>query len=355
MDVILARLSQRQRTLLRLIVKSYVEDAGPIGSSMLKTRYRLAMSPATIRAEMNRLEQFGLLSHPFTSAGRIPTKLGYQAFVNELMEVATLSEEDRAIMQSELLTAAKDAKTLIRESSRILSRLSRLLGVVMSPDINQGVLERLEIVPLASDKVMFVISVQGGFIRTILMQVDSVLDRSQLDRLVTLLNERLAGLTLDEIRRTCVPRIQDLSDDETGLVQLIVDQSADLFNDEADPGSIQINGATYILSQPEFSDSAPVKDLIDLLDDQQSLTFMVAQSLEGRSSPSRIAGVQIGVDTEHPSSTRLSVVSAPYIRSNLRGTVSVIGPTRMNYPRAVALVEGISTLMSMTGTQDHLA
>jgi len=313
------------------------------------------MSSATIRSDMNDLETLGLLGHPFTSSGRIPTKLGYQAFVSELMEAAVISTDERELMQREILSAMQDTQLLIRESSKLLSRLARLLGVVLSPEMNNGVLQRLEIVQISTETLMFVISVQGGFIRTILLQVATELKRSQLDDLVTLLNERLAGLTLNGIRRTCVPRFQDVTGEETGLIQLVLDRSSDLFNETPESRLIQLEGASHILSQPEFSDSAHMRELIELLDDGSSIVRMIERSADLENSHSGQASIQIGVDSGQYSSGKLSIVSAPFMRSNLQGMVGLIGPTRMNYSRAVALVEGMATLMSAPGAPKHFA
>jgi heat-inducible transcriptional repressor len=346
LNLITRKLTHRQQTILRLVVKSHIETAGPVGSNWLKKRYNLGMSSATIRNEMSELESLGMLGHPFTSAGRIPTKLGYQAFVNELMETAVISQEERLLMQREMLVAMQDTQLLIRESSKLLSRLASLLGVVLSPQINNGVLERLEIVQISAEKVMFVISVRGGIIRTILMQVTSELKRSQLDDLVTLLNERLAGLTLDEIRRTCVPRFQDLTSEETGLVRLIVDRSSELFSEGPESRLIQMEGTSHILAQPEFADSAPMRELIELLDDGSSIVRLIERSSDEPTDHFGRASIRIGVESGRLSSGNLSIVSAPFLRSNLQGMVGVIGPTRMNYARMVALVEGMATLMS---------
>lgn len=343
----------RQRSILRMVVKGYIESAGPVSSGALKRQFNLGMSTATIRNEMSKLESMGFLGHPYTSAGRVPTNLGYEAFASELMEVAILPEREKLLMRRELCAAMSSAQELIRESSRLVSRLARLLGVVLSPEMNQGVLQRLEIVQVSSQTIMFVISIRGGFIRTILMQISTELKRSQLDQLVTLLNERLAGLTLDEIRRTCEPRIKDLSGDETGLVKLIVDRSSQLFSDERQSRNIQLEGTTYILSQPEFSESTPVRELIEFLDDEPSVVRM----MEDTSGPDTVgrASIQIGCASGHLSASRISIVSAPFVRSNLQGMIGVIGPTRMNYARAVALVEGMATLMSITGGSENLA
>lgn len=313
------------------------------------------MSSATIRNDMNELEAMGLLGHPFTSSGRIPTKLGYQAFVSELMEAAVISADERELMYREMLASMQDTQLLIRESSKLLSRLARLLGVVLSPEINNGVLQRIEIVQVSSETLMFVISVQGGFIRTILLQVGTELKRSQLDELVTLLNERLAGLTLNEIRRTCVPLFQDVTSEETGLIQLVVDRSFDLFNESPESRLIQLEGASHILSQPEFSDSAHMRELIDLLDDGTSMVRMIERSSASENTLLGQANIQIGIESGRFSSGKLSIVSAPFIRSNLKGMVGVIGPTRMNYARAVALVEGMATLMSAPGPSKNFA
>jgi len=338
-----------------LVVKSHIETAGPVGSNWLKKRYNLGMSSATIRNEMSELESLGMLGHPFTSAGRIPTNLGYQAFVNELMEAAVISQEERLLMQREMLSSMQDTQLLIRESSKLLSRLASLLGVVLSPQINNGVLERLEIVPISTEKVMFVISVRGGFIRTILMQVSSELKRSQLDDLVTLLNERLAGLTLDEIRRTCVPRFQDLTSEETGLIQLIVDRSSELFSEGPESRLIQMEGTSHILAQPEFADSTPMRELIELLDDGSSIVRLIEPSSDSETDQLGRASIRIGIESGRFQSGNLSIVSAPFIRSNLQGMVGVIGPTRMNYARMVALVEGMATLMSVPTHPKHFA
>lgn len=313
------------------------------------------MSSATIRNDMNELEALGLLDHPFTSSGRIPTKLGYQAFVSELMEAAVISADERELMHREMLASMQDTQLLIRESSKLLSRLARLLGVVLSPEINHGVLQRIEIVRVSSETLMFVISVQGGFIRTILLQLATELKRSQLDELVTLLNERLAGLTLNEIRRTCVPRFLDVTGEETGLIQLVVDRSFDLFNESPESRLIQLEGASHILSQPEFADSAHMRELIELFDDGTSIVRMIEQSSAAENKLSGQANIQIGIESGRYSSGKLSIVSAPFIRSNLQGMVGVIGPTRMNYARAVALVEGMATLMSAPGSSKHFA
>jgi heat-inducible transcriptional repressor len=349
-------MSARQRDVLRMVVKLFVETAGPVGSTALKERFDLGWSSATIRNTMSDLEGMGFLMHPHTSAGRVPTDLGYRAFVAELMDATVLEQQERAYLQAELAALQEDTETLIRESSRLLAQLAQLLGVVLSPRLKNGVLQRLDIVPVSSGRLLFVVNVEGGYIRTIVLQAGSDLKTEQLGRLIQLLNERLAGLTLDEIRRTCVPRIQDLASDDMGIVQLILNRTADLFSDEPARRTVQFDGTPFMLSQPEFSDADHVRSLINLLDDRSHVIRLMeeeAQPLNG-SALVRI-GYRPESGSDHPGGSAISVVAAPYMVSNLRGTIGVIGPTRMNYARAVALVEGMATLMSLSDSRSHLA
>lgn len=350
------RLTPRQRDVLRMVVKLFVETAGPVGSKALKDRFDLGWSSATIRNTMSDLESMGFLMHPHTSAGRVPTDLGYRAFVAELMDTAVLQQDERAFLQAELSALQEDTEALIKESSRLLAQLAQLLGVVLSPRLRNGVLQRLDIVPVSSGRLLFVVSVEGGYIRTIVCQVGSDLKPEQLSRLVQLLNERLAGLTLDEIRRTCVPRIRDLASDDMGIVQLILNRSADLFSDEPDQRTVQFDGTPFMLSQPEFSDAGHVRSLINLLDDRSHVIRLMEEEAEPLTGSALVRiGYRPGKENDEGEGSAISVVAAPYIVSNLRGTIGVIGPTRMNYARAVALVEGMATLMSISDSRSRLA
>jgi heat-inducible transcriptional repressor len=337
-----------------MVVKLFVETAGPVGSKILIERFDLGWSGATIRNTMSELERMGFLMHPHTSAGRVPTDLGYRAFVAELMDAAVLERQERAYLQAELAALQEDTEALIRESSRLLAQLAQLLGVVLSPRLNNGVLQRLEIVPVSPGRLLFVVSVEGGYIRTIVLQVGSEMKTEELGRLVQLLNERLAGLTLDEIRRTCVPRIRDLASNDMGIVQLILHRSAELFSDEADQRTVQFDGTPFVLSQPEFSDAGRVKSLITFLDDRSHVIRLMEEEAEPLAGTARVRiGYRPEEDQDEKEGGAISVVSAPYVVSNLRGTIGVIGPTRMNYARAVALVEGMATLMSLSDSRSR--
>jgi heat-inducible transcriptional repressor len=351
-------LNDRERTILRHVVRQFIETAAPVGSRALAEGTDMGLSSASIRNTMNALEAAGLLNQPHTSAGRIPTEMGYRAYVDELMGTGDLSTTERQILRQALDQRFGDHESLTRETSRLLGRLTRLLGVVLTPQLSTGTLERLEIVPVSSTRVLMVLAISGGLIRTILAEVDaewSVLaERARgLDRIVSLLNERLAGLTLDEIRRTGSERVQDLDvEDETGVVRLVLSQAPNLFRDEPEARRAQVGGAENLTEQPEFQDADSVKGVLQLLGREEAMV----QLLEDPASDSTVASagravVRIGWSLpgqSHPQVRTFSIVSAPYHLGAAVGRVGVIGPTRMDYEHAVALVEFAATLLSET-------
>ncbi len=340
-----ADLSEREQEILRLVVRSFIDTAGPIGSRFLSKRYTLGLSAASIRNTMSDLEDLGYLDHPYTSAGRVPTRLGFRAFVDELMESPVLSTSEKKTLKAELERLVGRNEQLLRESTQLLGRLTNLLGVVLTPAMDEGVLERLEIVALSSTRAMFILSVQGGSIRTIVVEVESSLERSDLSYVVSMLNERLAGLTLAEVRRTCEDRLRDLDDRKTGLVQLIQQSSALLFNDEPVTKRVRIGSAQELVKQPEFRQPEALRNLMGLLESDDAIVQLLQEPLS--EAVNRLGAAQVVIGREHEdAAARYSVVAAQYQMGAMRGTIGVIGPMRMDYARAVSLVEGMAALLT---------
>lgn len=343
-------LTEREREILRLVVQSFVATAGPVGSRYLSRNSNLGLSAASIRNTMSDLEDLGLLDHPYTSAGRIPTEAGYRTFVDELMESRGLSAAEKKAIRRELDTLAGDTQKLLRESSRLLGRLTNLLGLVLSPRISTGVLERLEVVPLSSSRLMFVMSVKGGLIRTIVLQFDSELNRHDLDVIVAMLNERLAGLTLEEIRQTCSERVKDI-DEVTGVVQLVMQEQVSLFSEEPDGGRLQYGETRNVISQPEFSEPEELRTFMELIEDRDTVIDILEHGAPRTEDPGR-AEIRIGSAVgDRFDVSDYSLVTARYMLGETTGTVGVLGPKRMDYARVVSLVEGMAALMSGISTE----
>ncbi len=337
-------LSERERRILGLIVQNFIETAGPVGSRSLVRKYNIDLSPASIRNTMSDLEEMGYLDHPYTSAGRMPTELGYRTFVDELMQKPELSDAERQMLRLRLAQLIQDTDEMLRESSRLLSQLTDLLGIALSPRLSTGVMERLDVVPLTGERLMFVLSVRGGMVKTIVVEFESDIDRSDLDRVVSILNERLAGLTLREIRETHEERVQDI-EDQTGIVRLVLEKSPRLFSEPAE-GRLRHGGTQNILRQPEFQEPDHVRHLMEVIEDET----LVVKVLEGLLDPDAQsvgqAFISIGSESRSEEVDPYSIVVSPYQLGDSVGTLGVIGPTRMNYGRVVALVEGMATLLN---------
>jgi heat-inducible transcriptional repressor len=195
-------LTSREKTVLHYVVHDFIETATPVGSRFISRRHGdvLGLSPASIRNVMSDLEHLGFINHPHTSAGRVPTDQGYRFYLDILMRKELLSEAEAEAIRLNL-GAAEETENLLRETSRLLGRISHQIFVVTSPRLANGTLEKLEIIPLVANRIMVILSIKSGLVRTIMMEVASEIPREKLEDLARFLNERLDGLTLAEIRQ----------------------------------------------------------------------------------------------------------------------------------------------------------
>ncbi len=338
-------LTDRERQVLEAVVRIYVDTAEPAGSRTVARQYDLGISPATVRNTMSDLEEKGYLSHPHTSAGRVPTDRAYRLFVDRLIQPATLTAQEQDTLVRELDEAGSSAvERLVHRATRALSVLSLELGVAAAPRLSEAVLEKLELFSVSSDKVILVATLQTGVVRTI--YVDLPLEVPQ-DTLVTvnlLLNERLAGLTLTEIRETMPVRLRDVQPDDPAaeeLLNIFMQSGPELFDWADLVGSgIHIGQTSVLASQPEFTGDR-LKNLIELTE-QRDLLARVLGTRE------HSEGLQITIGAEHDPAelAEFTLVTAEYRVGGLKGVIGVIGPTRMPYEKVIAIVDSTSTLVN---------
>ena len=339
-------LSAREREILRLVVQRFIHTAAPVGSKALADEAELDLSSASIRNTMSALEAEGYLDHPHTSAGRVPTERGYRAYVDELMDVSGLNPAEAQLLRAGVQRRLGDLDAVARETSRLLGRLTQLLGVVLAPRLSTGVLERLDGLLLSSTRVMFILTVHGGLARTIVAEMDSEIPVDALDVIVQRLNERLSGLTLDEIRKTGAERVQDLdAEDRTGIVRVVLRDAAVLFSEADEARRASVGGAQHLVGQPEFREPEEVKSVVELVENEEVVVHLLERpALLDPLHPERavvLIGQKVGGER-----APYSIVRAPYRVGNSTGIVGVIGPTRMDYARAVALVEHVAALLT---------
>jgi heat-inducible transcriptional repressor len=260
------------------------------------------------------------------------------------MERPELSDEERAMLKAQLARLISDTDELLREGTRLLGKLTNLLGVALSPRLSSGVLERLDIVPVSSSRLLFVLSIEEGPVKTIVLGFEADVPRAEIDRVVSMLNERLTGLTLAEIRDTCEARLRTI-EDSTGIVRLVVDRARPLFG-EPKATRLRVGGTQNILNQPEFQEPDEVRRLIQLIEDEDSVVELIENLSDASTDAIGQAFVSIGSESSADAADWLSIITSPYRLGETTGTLGVIGPTRMDYPRAVALVENMAAVLN---------
>lgn len=339
-------LTDRERQVLEAVIRTYVDTAEPAGSRTVSRRFDLGVSPATVRNTMSDLEDKGYLVHPHTSAGRVPTDRAYRFFVDRLMEPSRLSPDEQQQLLQELdLAGASAVERLIRQATRALSLLSNELGVALAPRLADAVLERVELIQVSSDKVLLVATIRGGVVRTVYVDLPVEVPPETLVTLTVALNERLAGLTLDEIRRTLPERLRDAHAGETGaseLLNIFVQSGAELFSlQNLDTSRIHLGSASVLASQPEFESGPRLKGLIELTEKRD----LLAQAVGNRDHAGQLQ-ITIGGENNSVALADFTLVTAEYRVAGLKGVIGVIGPTRMPYEKVVAIVDYTSSMVN---------
>lgn len=338
-------LSERERKVLEAVIRCYVETAEPAGSRTISRRFGLGVSPATIRNTMSDLEERGFLFHPHTSAGRIPTDKAYRAYVDALMHVEPLPIMDRDRLVEEIGGAGSAIETILRRAAQSLGVLSQELGVALGPRLDQTILQRLEIVRLTSEKLMLVLSLGGGAVRTIFIEVKGEIADEAIAEVQLVLNERLDGLTLAEIRSTLGSRLHDASPTggATELLNIFVQEGEQLFDvaTSKDEETVMLGQASLLADKPEFASGESMKRLLALTETRTQLATLLR-------TRTAMPGVSITIGDEHGTQLLggLTVVTAEYRAGSLTGVIGVIGPTRMPYEKIISLVTHTSALVT---------
>jgi len=334
-------LTEREKLVLEAVVLDFVKSAKPVGSRQISKNYPLEVSSATIRNTMADLEEMGYLTHPHTSAGRLPSDKGYRYYVDSLMQYSTLSSAEREAIVLQVDPNAQDIQEILKQTSYVLGQLSEELGIVMAPKFNRAVLEKLELVELSSDKLLVVIHIQSGIIKTVVIEVTNRIPRNRMNRVATLLNERLAGLTLKEVKHTIDERLRDMRVKDTEIVDLLVD-NADLVFNFAERVDIHVSGAKNILQQPEMQDPEKITNFIDLVEQNDLLVHLFEDTDEWEDE----LNITIGSENKLTEITDYSIVSSTYRYGDLTGRLAILGPTRMPYHKVASVVQLTADIIS---------
>ena len=328
------KMTERRQMLLALAIKEYVKKAQPVGSETL-ARLDLGISPATIRNELAALEEEGFLTHPHTSAGRVPTEKGYRYFVETLMDNLELSADEQQMIRHQFHQVTLDVEQWMRLSAAVLAHTSNMAALVTAPSAQQTRFKHVELIAISETVAMMVLVLQAGTVKQQMLYSTDLLEQDELRRVANQLNEKFVGRTAADIK--------NLSRNLSGFrltvaqrVQQIIEQM-----DHRTSREIYRDGLLDILRQPEFVGVDKMQQLLEVLE-QRTMLEELLQSL----APAHGVQVVIGSEGGREELNDYSLVMARYgIEGEASGVIGVIGPMRMQYSRAVSAVRYVSVML----------
>jgi len=334
-----SNLGDREKLILKVLIDHYIMSAEPVGSAILAQRYGIDLSPASIRNTIKDLEEMELVMQPHTSAGRVPTALGYRLYVDYLLRPEKLNKIDKEKIEKNIAKEYVGIDQILEQTSRVLGDISRQLGIAISPRFESGILTRLELIPVADKRILVVLVMKSGLARTMLLEVESELSDKGLIETASVLNERLCGLSIGEIRNALKERLAVAANGDPRLIKMFIESSDELlrFSDDME---VHLGGTKHILSQPEFKDPARIRDLIDLIEERQAVCDLMSNAgIEEGISVTIGVGGMIGGARKSGGTEELSLLSSIYQAGKFKGTIGIMGPTRMPYSKLLGIVD----------------
>ena len=345
--------NERFKEILYWVIATFVVTGKPVGSRSVARRSSEQLSAATVRNIMADLEEMGYLRQPHASAGRIPTDKAYRFYVYYLMKRSVLSTTDRDMIERNLCVD-DSADRMMARASQVLSRASNNLGIVVSPPISQVALDYIHFTKLADNRILVILASRSGMVQNRIIHYDDEIFQTELDKSARYIVEHFKNLTLPEIHR----RILQMINQERALydkfMQQIITLSSMAFSDsENDPGTgIYLDGASNLIKTPEFSDVNKMKILFETIEQKSRLATLLSRCIDETPGDVRIT---IGAENALPGIEDCALVTSRYaVDENTHGTLGILGPTRMEYARAISLVDYVARLFGQvldTGTR----
>jgi heat-inducible transcriptional repressor len=342
----LAQLNERSREIFRQIVESYLATGEPVGSRNLSRILPMTLSPASVRNVMSDLEQLGLVYAPHTSAGRLPTEIGLRFFVDALMQIGDLTEQDRKAIEAQVAASghAKSVEGVLTEASGLLSGLSRAAGVVLTAKSNPR-LKHVEFVQLEPERALVILVAEDGQVENRVLTIPIGMPLSALTEAGNFVNARIRGRTLDEARAEIATTLKQGEAELDQLTQKIVAAGlASWSGGESDERKLIVRGQAHLLEDLRaLDDLERVRLLFDDLETRREVIDLL-----GRAEQAEGVRVFIGSENKLFSLSGSSTIVAPYhdASGHIVGVLGVIGPTRLNYARIVPMVDYTAKVVS---------
>jgi heat-inducible transcriptional repressor len=266
------------------------------------------------------------------------------------MEIQKLKSSDKGIIDKSLDQNILETDEILKIASKLLSTITKQIACVTYPTLDNGLLEKIQLVILSSTRLLVVVSIKSGLVKTMTLEFETAVESEKLQKVESLLNERLNGLTFQEIRKTFKDRLSDVGDNEKPIIRLFIDSIDRIFKDQKKDDKIVITGATNIIQHPEFEDPGKFQSVIELIEDKDIIIhIMDKKRLENNSS----VLISIGSENEEEKFNEYSLITKEYTFGETSGTVGIIGPKRMEYSKVVAIVSYLGDMLSevLTGNK----
>lgn len=337
-------LDKRKIKILKAIISSYIDNAEAVGSRTISKKYELGVSPATIRNEMSDLEEMGFLIQPHASSGRIPTDKAYRYYVDDLWKkVLGSTNANIGQLRNIIEDKADEMDSVFKNSVRILSQFTKYTSFIVSPQMKQSSIKRIQLVPVTDRKILLILVLQSNIVKQVMLRLNSPIPFDQMERISSSLTERLQGYKLEDIDSIKDSLIQQLyhlressSESLLELLPFLVDQIGKL-----EDFNVYLDGLTNILDLPEYNDVVKAREFISFVEDKDSVAKLF--QFTGESD----IGISIGRENEYEQLRDCSLITATYkFNGKLIGKIGVIGPTRMDYSKVISTVKSMSEAMN---------
>jgi heat-inducible transcriptional repressor len=351
----------RGQTILTAVINEHFVTGEPVASKSIADRFANAsgLSSATIRSVMGELEELGLLEQPHTSAGRIPTDKGYRYYVDNLLGVLSISNDDLRRIGDEFGLSSSDLveapDRLMERTSELLSALSNNVGIVVSPSLASDRLQHIEFVSLSDNRILVVLVSAPNIVHNRIIRLNISFTKEELERTANYLNAEYVGKNLSEIRADIMARMHEekaLFDNLLQTAVILCSQSIE--SDEDSRGEVFVKGETNILTKRDFADLERLRELLATIGERSRLLEILNECVAKGDGAKGSVQVVIGRENRTPSLQNCSLISAPYRigDSSAVGTLSVLGPTRIEYARMISIVSYVAKVLEKVMARD---
>ncbi len=325
-------LNNRKRLILQAIIEDYINTAEPVGSRTISKKYLTSVSSATIRNEMADLEELGYIEQPYTSAGRIPSDKGYRLYVDSIMNQSLINAKKIEYIKQEFVEALGEIDDLVKHASKLLSNITRYTSIAMAPQFLKTSLKHIQLIGIDSINVLAVIVTDAGIVKNSVIRMEENIDTYTLGKISNILNEKLTGLSLDELNNL---DISALSSEINGYNEVLNKVLPELFQALKYSDKIEVyhDGAANLLDLPEYSDVQKARDFLNVLEEHDILFKVLDES-------SKDLSVTIGKENKVTQLKNCSLITATYsLNGKTIGSIGVVGPTRMEYTKVISVVD----------------